>query len=307
MDSGIGTRKKRLLFKRHWRIFVFLTPGILCYLFFAYLPMIGIVAAFQKYNPFGGYFKSPFVGLYWFKEIIGNPDFKQVVLYTITMSTAKIAVGFMPPIFLALLLNELSHRRFKRVVQTVSYLPHFLSWVIVSVIVYRVLDVNDGILNNLLAALNMDRILFMGESRYFITITILSDIWKEVGWGTIFYLAALTSIDIALYDAAAVDGAGRFKQFLHITMPGIMPTAIILLTLCIGGIVNANFDQVFNLQNPLILSDTEVINTYIYRKAMLNGQYSFSAAFGLAQGIVSFLLVYAANKISKKTTSIGIY
>jgi len=300
--NSIGYR-----FRRQWRLFLFLTPGFLCFFLFSYLPMFGIVVAFQDYSPFTGFLKSPFVGFKWFTQVFTSPDFLKVISFTLRMSVSKLVIEFLPPIILALLLNELIFVKYKRVVQTVFYLPHFLSWVVAAVIVYRVLDADDGVLNNLLIFLHIAPSNYLADAKYFIPITVISDIWKEVGWGTIYFLAALTSIDMSLYEAAAVDGAGRLRQTWHITLTGIMPTAIMLLILNVGGIVNANFDQVFNLQNPIIMSDTEVINTYIYRRAMMDGAYSFSTAFGIAQGAVSFLLIYVTNRISRRFTSISIY
>lgn len=295
------------IFLKQWRLFIFLAPALICFFVFNYLPMIGIVVAFQEYDPFLGFFKSPFVGFKWFGELFTSNDFMHVTIYTLTMSVAKLIFEFSPPIILALLLNELVAKHLRRAVQTISYLPHFISWVIAAVIVYRILDQNDGILNNLLAMFHISRYSFMGDSNIFIPITILSDIWKEVGWGTIYYLAALTAIDVSLYESASADGAGRLRQIWNITIPGIMPTIIILLILNVGGIIGANFDQTFNLQNPMIAYDTDVINTYIYRRGLLGGAYSFSAAFGLAQGLVSFILIYLTNRVSKNLTSISIY
>lgn len=294
-------------FKKQWRLLLLLTPGILCYLVFSYLPMFGIVVAFQDYNIFKGFTKSPFVGLKWFQEMIRNVNFIKVILYTIKMSLTKLVLGFPAPIILALLINEICIKRFKKLVQTLSYLPHFLSWVIVSIIIYRVLDANDGIVNNIISLLGLDPIEFMGNAENFIPIVAFSEIWKEVGFGSIFYLAALTSIDPTLYEVAEIDGARKFKQLLHVTLPNIAPTIIMLFILSIAGLVSANFDQVYNLQNPLIQIDTEVINTYIYRKAILDGFYSFSTAFGLAQGVISFILIYFTNQLSKKISDVSIY
>lgn len=294
-------------FKKQWRLLLFLTPGILCFLIFSYLPMFGIVVAFQDYNIFKGFLRSPFVGFKWFQEMVGNDQFLKVLLYTIQMSFVKLILGFPAPIILALLINEIAIKKFKKIVQTLSYLPHFLSWVVVSIVIYRVLDSNDGIVNNIISHLGLTPIEFMGNAKNFIPVIAFSEIWKEVGFGSIFYLAALTSIDQTLYEVAEIDGARKFKQLLYVTLPSIAPTIIMLLILSVSGLVSANFEQVYNLQNPLIQVDTEVINTFIFRKAILDGFYSFSTAFGLAQGFISFLLIYFTNTLSKKISEVSIY
>jgi len=294
-------------FRRQWRLLLFLLPGILCYLVFSYLPMAGIVVAFQDFSIFKGFFHSPFVGLKWFDYMIHNVNFVKVVTYTLYMSITKLLVSFPAPILLALMLNELRWLRFKKLVQTLSYLPHFLSWVVVAIIVYRALDPSSGILVPLLSLLGFKDVGLLTQSKFFVPIIVVSDIWKEVGFSTIFYLAALTTIDPTLYQVAAIDGAGKYRQLLHITLPGIAPTAVMLLILSVGGIVNANFDQVYNLQNPLIALETDVINTFIFKKAIQQGFYSFSTAFGLMQGIVSFILIFMTNRISKKISGYGIY
>lgn len=294
-------------FRRQWRLLLFLLPGILCYLVFNYLPMLGIVVAFQDYSIFKGFFGSPFVGLKWFDYMIHDVNFTKVVGYTLTMSLSKLIFSFPAPIVFALLLNELLGLRFKKFVQTLSYLPHFLSWVVVAIIVYRALDPSSGILVPLLSLFGFKDIGLLTQVKFFIPIIVISDIWKEVGFSTIFYLAALTTIDPTLYQVAQIDGAGKTRQLIHITLPGIAPTAVMLLILSVGGIVNANFDQVYNLQNPLIALDTDVINTFIFKKAIQQGFYSFSTAFGLMQGIVSFILIYMTNYASKKMSGYGIY
>ncbi len=295
------------MFRKQWQLFVFLAPGILCYLVFNYLPLAGIIVAFQDYSIFKGFLGSPFVGLKWFGVMLHDARFLQVVTYTLEMSVVKLLVSFPAPIVLALLLNEVRVRVFKRTVQTLSYLPHFLSWVVVAIILYRVFDPTDGVAIPILGLFGFDGTTVLRDSRYFIPLVAGSEVWKEVGFNSIFYLAALTTIDPTLYQVAAVDGARRFRQLLHITLPGIMPTAVMLLILSVGGIVNANFDQVYNLQNPLIALDTDVINTYIFKKGIQEGYYSFSTAFGLAQGVVSFILIYLTNRVSRRLAGTSIY
>lgn len=301
MDSLVRRLRKQ------WLLLLLILPAVLSYFIFAYLPMFGVVAAFQKFDMIKGYFGSPFVGLQNFADILKSDDCRRIIGYTVAMSFVKLIIGFPAPLIFALLLNELLLKRFKRIVQTLSYLPHFLSWVIVSIIVYRVLDSNDGIITNILAWFGVSDLNILGEPKFFIPIVAISDMWKEMGFSAIFYLAALTTIDPELYEAAAVDGAKKIRQLISITLPGIAPTAVMLLIFSIGGLVSANFDQVYNLQNPLILMDTEVINTFVYRKAILGGYYSFSTAFGLAQGFVSFLLIITANYFSKKYSEVSIY
>ncbi|MDR6881272.1 ABC transporter permease subunit [Bacillus sp. 3255] len=294
-------------FKKNWQIYSMIAPGIVFFLLFKYVPLAGSIIAFQDYNVFGGFLNSPFVGLKHFSNLFAYPEFYQVMSNTLLISLYQLVLGFPAPILLALLLNEVRKVLFKRTIQTIIYMPHFLSWVIVGGLVINFLSPSSGILNQLLKALGLESIFFMQEPKYFRSIVVFSGIWKEVGWGTIIYLAALTGINPELYEAAEVDGAGRLKQVFSITIPSLMPTIIILLLLRIGHILDLGFEQVYILLNPLVVETGEILDTYIYRIGLLGAQYSYTTAIGIFKSAVGLILVMGANFISRKTTGNSIY
>lgn len=289
-----------------------LVPACAAVLVFQYFPIYGIIAAFQDFDIIDGYLGSPFVGLKHFKMIFMNtlnlkPGFWEVFFKTLNITIFRLFAETIAAISFALMLNELRAIRFKRIVQTVSYLPHFFSWVIISGIVYRFLDF-EGPLNALLKLFfNIEPIHFMARSEYFVAIFIACSIWKELGFSSIVYLAALSSIDPQLYEAGTVDGAGRWKLMWNITIPAIVPTIVTLFILNVGGLVNVGFDAIYSLQNDLIRSDTHVLDTYIYNIGLQQGNYSFGIAAGLFQGLISMVLVFGTNYFSQKISDIGIY
>lgn len=293
--------------RKNWQIYTMIAPGILFFFLFKYVPLAGSIIAFQDYNVFGGFFGSPFVGLKHFNNLFTYPEFYRVMSNTLLISFYQLAFGFPAPILLALLLNEVGKIAYKRTVQTIVYMPHFLSWVIVGGLVINFLSPSSGVLNKVLQAFGMESIFFMQEPQYFRSIVVTSGIWKEVGWGTIIYLAALTGINPELYEAAEVDGAGRFRQVFSITIPCLMPTIVILLLLRIGHILDLGFEQVYILLNPLVVETGEILDTYIYRIGLLGAQYSYTTAIGIFKSAVGLILVMGANYLSRKSTGNSIY
>lgn len=281
-------------------------PGILHFLIFKYIPLGGNIIAFQEYNLFKGIMNSDFVGLKHFITMFTYEEFFNILRNTMLLSFYSIVFGFPAPLLLALLLNEVRQMWFKRPIQTLLYLPHFLSWVIVGGIFINLLDVS-GVVNQLLVWLGGTPIDFLANPNFFRPLVVSISIWKEVGWGTIIYLAALAGINPHLYEAAMVDGAGRWRQMWSITIPALMPAIIILFLLRIGNVLEANVEQVLIFINPLNRSVGEVIDTYVYRVGLLGAQFSFSTAIGLFQSIIGLSLVMFLNQLSKKTTGESIY
>jgi putative aldouronate transport system permease protein len=266
-------------------------PGLVLVLVYSYIPMMGVVIAFQKFTIFSGWFGSPWIGFDNFKFVLDMPNTGQVIWNTVFIATLKIIAGLFVPIVIALLLNEVTRSAVKRGVQTLIYLPHFLSWVILGGILIDLLSPSEGIVNALLVWLGIDPIFFLADNRWFPAVLILSDVWKEFGFSTIVYLAAITSVNPTLYEAAVMDGANRWKQTRHITLPGMMPIIVLMVTLSLGNVLNAGFDQVFNLSNPLVYESGDILDTMIYRIAFNDAQYGVATAVGLFKSVVSFLLI----------------
>ncbi|WP_248930761.1 ABC transporter permease [Paenibacillus hamazuiensis] len=281
-------------------LYVMVLPGLLFYLVFKYVPLAGSAIAFQKYQIFKGMMGSEWVGLDNFKFIFTYRDFYHVLRNTATIALYHLVFGFPAPIVLALLLNELRIVLAKRVIQSLFYLPHFLSWVVVGGIVFELLSAQ-GMANMIRGWLGLEPILFMQEQAYFRTIVVLSGIWKEVGWGTIIYLAAIAGINPNLYEAAVMDGAGRWQQTMHITLPAMFPTILVLFLLNIGNFLELGFDQIYNLLTPMTYSVGDIIETYVYRSGVLQGQYSVTTAIGLFQSVIGFVLLWVFNRMARKT------
>lgn len=288
-EMGNGRMKKRGL-SLEVPFHLMLLPGVVLVFIFSYIPMFGIIIAFQTYYPTKGIMHSVWVGLDNFKYIFQLPNFGRVMWNTVFIATAKIVLNLIIPIITALLLNEVRNRMFKRTVQTFIYLPYFLSWVILAGIMMDVLSL-DGLVNQLLGKLNIDSIFFLGDNNWFPWTLIFSDTWKQFGFDTIIFLAALTGINPTLYEAAVLDGANRWKQTLYVTLPGMMPIVILMMTLSLGNVLNAGFDQVFNLYSAPVLESGDIIDTMIYRIGLQNYQFSVSAALGVFKSIVSFVLI----------------
>ncbi len=275
-------------------------PGIIFYVVFKYIPLFGSVIAFQDYQIFKGIWGSPWVGLENFRFLFSYQDFFLVLRNTATIAFYQLVFSFPAPIILALLFNEVRILLAKKTLQSLFYLPHFLSWVVVGGIVFELLS-TQGIVNAILGFFDIEPILFMQEEKYFRTIVVLSGIWKEIGWGTIIYLAAIAGINPNLYEAALVDGASRWKQTIHITIPMLFPTILVLFLLNIGNFLELGFDQIFNLLTPMTYSVGDIIETYVYRAGVLQGQYSMTTAIGLFQSVIGFALLWIFNRLARKT------
>jgi putative aldouronate transport system permease protein len=275
-------------------------PGVLLVFLMSYVPMFGIVMAFQKFVPAKGILRSKFVGLDNFKYILAMPDTFQVLFNTVYISLMKIVLGIVIPVVVALLLNEVRNMTFKRSIQTVIYLPHFLSWIVLSGILIDILSPSSGIVNSFLGMFGIEPVFFLGDEKIFPYVLVSTDLWKEFGYGTIIYLAALTGVDPTLYEAAIVDGANRWKQTIHVTLPSIMYIIILMTVLSLGNILNAGFDQVFNLYSPAVYRTGDIIDTMVYRLGVVDAQYSAATAVGLFRSIVSFLFIAGSYKLAYK-------
>lgn len=285
---------------RELPLHIMLIPGLIAVFIFNYVPMFGIVMAFQKFVPAKGFLHSKWVGLDNFRYIFSMPNIWNVVRNTVFIAVMKIIANLIVPIIFALLLNEVRKEAFKRTIQTIIYFPHFLSWVILGGILIDVLSPTTGIVNEFLGLLGIEPIYFLGNAKWFPFTLVITNTWKEFGYNTIVYLAALTAIDPSLYEAAVVDGAGRLKQTWHITLPGILPIVTLMTVLSLGNVLNAGFDQVFNLYSPSVYSTGDIIDTLVYRIGMIDAQFSVSAAVGLFKSAISFVLVVISNKLANK-------
>ncbi|WP_136608489.1 ABC transporter permease [Paenibacillus dokdonensis] len=293
--------------KREWPLHIMLIPGLVFIIIFSYIPMVGILMAFEKYIPTKGLFGSPVVGWKNFQFLMDYPDVGRIVFNTLYIATMKIIAGLVVPITIAILLNEMRKEWVKRTFQTLVYLPHFLSWVLLSGIVIDVLSPSTGILNQLLGLIGIKPIFFLGDNKWFPYVMVISDVWKEFGFGTIIYLAALTNINPTLYEASEIDGAGRWKQTLNVTLPGMMPIIVLMLTLNIGNVLNAGFDQIFNLYNPQVYESGDIIDTFVYRMGIEQAQYGFATAVGLLKSIVSFVLISVSYVLAYRIANYRIF
>jgi len=297
--------------KRNFDLYIYLIPIVIYFIIFDIIPMAGLVVAFKNYNIFLGIFRSPWVGFANFEFFLTKlPMFWLWVRNTIMLNILGLIFGFPAPIILALLLNEIRVKWFKRTSQSLLYLPHFLSWVILGGMIYQILSPRYGIVNEILRKLGLvgpEGFYFMASEQWWIAVYIGSGIWQGAGWGTILYLAALTAIDPALYEAAKIDGAGRWKQMWHITLPGIAPTVAVLLIFAIGGMVSSNFEQAFALRNPLVNSVGTVLSIGIYELGIVQGAFSVTTAIGMVQSIISMLLILGANIVVRKLGHEGLW
>ncbi|MEK3889205.1 ABC transporter permease subunit [Bacillus sp. FSL K6-3431] len=293
-------------FMAQWDLQLMVIPAAIFIFIFSYIPMYGIIMAFQDYNIFKGVMASSWVGFKHFQMFFTAPEFGRVIRNTIAISFLKLFIGFPAPIILALMLNEVKNMAFKRIVQTVSYLPHFLSWVIVSGFVMSILSTDNGSLNILLQTLHMidEPIGFLNFPEYFWTILVTTNVWKEIGFASIVYLAAIAGVDQQLYEAASLDGANRFKQMYLITIPSIMPIIIIFMILAIGNLLNAGFEDILLLgANPVVRDVSDVLDTYVYRVGIQNSLFSYATAVGLLKAVISVALLTIANHIARKADS----
>ena len=293
--------------KQHKWLYIMLLPGLLYFILFKYVPMGGLVIAFKDYSPFRGIWGSEWVGFGQFKKFFDTPAFFRLLRNTLGISLLQLVLYFPAPIILSLFLNEVRHSGYKRLVQTLVYVPHFVSWVIVASLTYQLFNVTDGVMNVIYKAITGETFDILSKSSTFWGLIVGQDIWREAGYGTIIYLAALAGVDQEMYEAARVDGAGRWRLMWHITLPAIKGTIIMMLILRVGGLLNTGYEQIFLMRNDLNIEMADVFDTYIYTRGIQNGQYSFSSAAGMFKSIVGLILVLGSNKIAKMAGESGIY
>lgn len=314
LKSPLGTRAKPVrtekllpnLRPKTWSYHLMLFPGLLFLIAFGYLPMVGIAIAFKEYVPALGFFKSPWVGLENFKMMAILPGIAQIFINTVSISSSEIVLLIVLPVTVALLLNEVRKMWFKRTAQTVLYMPHFISWVILAGMVLDIFSLH-GMVNQMLAAFGIKPINFLASNIWFRPIVVGSFVWTQVGFDTIVYLAALTAINPSLYEASALDGATRWKQTIHVTIPGITPTIVLLSALSLGNLLNANFEQVFLMYNPLVYKTGDIIQTWVYRTGLVNADFSLATAVGLLQSLVGFILIVLSYRLASRFANYRIF
>lgn len=294
-------------FKRDKYLYLLVLPGVLYFLIFKYYPMWGLVIAFQDYSPYLGVLKSTWVGVENFVRFFTNPSFFLLFRNTMMISLLSLVFFFPLPIVLSLCMNEVTNKSFKRIIQSVVYLPHFLSWVIIAGITFLILSQSNGIVNMLLEHAGFSKIDFLTNENFFWGLLTGQNIWKDTGWGTIIFLAAITGIDSQLYEAAKIDGASRIRQMWHITLPGIRNVIIILLILRLGQIMDVGFEQVFLMSNGAVANVADVFETYVYRNGIQQGQFSYTTAAGLFKSVIGLVLVVGANWLAKRFGEEGVY
>ena len=287
-------------------LYLLLLPGIVFLIIFRYIPIFGNVIAFMDYNPYDAA-QTTWVGLKHFQDLLTRPQFLQVFGNTLYISILKMVCGFPIPIILALMMNEMKNLKFKKVAQTLLYLPNFISWVVLAGLIMNMLDPDTGLVTGIINSITGEQVQVLTDTRYFVPMLIVTDIYKGAGWGTIIYFAALSGIDPQLYEAAEIDGARKWKQLLHITLPSITPTIVVMLILSCNNIVNAGFDQIFMLYTALVYSVADIIDTYVYRIGIQNADYSFSTAAGLFKSVIAFVMILIVNTVAKKTGNEGIW
>lgn len=313
--AQLGHNTWRKAFMQHYWLYILMIPGILYMLIFNYTPMAGLVMAFEDFSPYNGdtaiqaLFGSPFAGLKYFEKLFTGPDFWRLLRNTLAISLANLIFAFPAPIILALVLNELRCKWFKRFSQTLVYIPHFVSIVIVAALTYQLFSTTNGVAYHMLVQVfgKQNAPDIMSDPKLFSTMIVGQNLWKETGYGTIIYLAALSSVDTQLYEAAKIDGAGRWQLMWHVTLPAIRGTIILMLIMKVGSLLNTGYEQIFLMQNAMNRSVSDVFDTYIYTKGIVNGQYSLATAAGLFKSIVSMVMVVGANKIAKLFGESGLY
>jgi putative aldouronate transport system permease protein len=304
---SVMNRKKSHYFQRTWMLYLMLLLPMAFFIVFRYVPMTNIVIAFKDYNIFRGVWDSPWVGGKWFDQAFHSRDFHFALRNTLVLNFLDLVVGFPAPVILAILLNELPFRRYKKLTQTLVYLPHFLSWIIISGIAVQLFAPGGGIVNIGLSKIGIGPINFLMESKLWIGTYVGLGVWKEMGWGTIIYLAAITGINPELYEAAEVDGAGRWRKIWHVTLPGIRPTIVVLLIMNLGRILGIEFDRPYTMANPMVMEVADVISTLVYRVGIRSSQFSLTAAIGLFQSVVCVIFLIAANAVAKSSGERGIW
>lgn len=302
--------KKRSILKEFWKqryLMLLFMPGLIYFLIFRYGPMYGLVIAFKKYQFLKGIIGSQWVGLDVFREMFKLNSFWLVFKNTLIISIYQLAAGFPAPIIFALLLNEIRFLRFKKVVQTISYLPHFVSWVILGGIFIQFLSPSTGPINMLIKSLGWKPIYFLADPKWFRSVLVITEVWKSIGWGSIVYIAALSNVDVELYEAADIDGANRWTKMVNITLPSLYPVITIMLIMAVGKLLNDNFDQIFNLYTPAVYDVSDVFGTYTYRAGLEQMKYSLATAIGLFKNVISFILLIIANEVAKRINEYGLW
>lgn len=307
MKNKVKRRSFKKTLKKDGALHLMLLLPVVFLFVFHYIPLFGISIAFKNFNPAIGFVDSPFIGLENFKTLFRTPGFVQSVENTIIIAVGKIILGIIIPVTFALLLNEMRNRKVKRSVQTLVYLPHFVSWVLMAGIIIEILNPTNGLVNSFLGLFGIEPIFFLGSDSWFRKVVLATDVWKEFGYSTIIYMAALTGIDLALYEAASIDGAGYLKKMWHVTLPGIRSTIILLTILKIGSIMNAGFDQIFNLYSPITYGSGDIIDTFVYRLGLGGGQFSLATAAGLFKSAISGTLLVISYKLAYKISGYHVF
>lgn len=301
-----NVQRKKKNWQKDWQLHLMILPGLLFILIFKYMPLGGITIAFKEFLPGKGILGSPWVGLENFEYMLALPDTKRVMWNTLFIAAAKILINFPVPIIISILLNEVKNHRFKRSVQTIIYLPYFISWVILAGIIQD-LFAKEGLINQFLGIFGAEPVFFLGNKYAFLGVLIGTDVWKNFGYNTVVYLAAITGIDETLYEAAKIDGANRFQQIWNVTLPGIAPIVVLMMILNLGNVLNAGFEQIFNLYNPLVYETADIIDTFVYRISLVEANYSLGTAVGLLKSVVSFILIVTSYKIANKYSDYTVF
>jgi putative aldouronate transport system permease protein len=300
-----------LLWKRIWKhklFYLFLLPGLVWFFLFSYMPLFGIQVAFRDFNYVGGFNGSPWAGFKYFKQFFDFYQSGDIIRNTIIISLMKLLIGFPMPILLAILLNEVRNRKFKKIVQTLSYLPYFVSWIVVITLMQRLLTPAGGPINNAISSIfGIEPIQFLNNSSWFYQIVVSSEVWKNIGWGSIIYMAAIAGIDQQLYEAVKIDGAGRFRQMWHITLPGIRNIAIILFTLSVGTLMSAGYEQLLLLNGPATTAIGSVLDVHVINSGISQGRLSYAAAVGLFQSLIALILVVSVNQFARKFSDVSLF
>ena len=292
--------------KRDYPLYLLILPSLIFLLVFSYIPMGGIAIAFMKYLPAKGIFGSKWIGAKNLQTLFNMPGFFDALRNTLSISVWKILLNVVVPVGFTLLLNEMGNQKVKKSIQTLVYLPHFISWVLLAGIFIKLLAA-DGVVNKFLGLLGVKPIIFLGDNRYFRWTMIITDVWKEFGYGTIVYLAAVAGVNQDLYEAAAIDGAGHFKQLMHVTLPSIVPTIVLMFTLSVGSILSAGFDQIFNLATPLVYETGDILDTLVYRIGFGSGQFGLSTAANLFKSVISMVLIVGSYRLAYKLTKYRVF
>lgn len=299
--------KKNNWFKKELFFHALLLPAAVIVIIFKYIPYLGITMAFERYDPLKGLFDQQWIGFENYRYLFSLPGFKSVIWNTVFIAVMKLIGNLIFPVIIALLINEILHPLYKKTVQTVLYLPHFISWAALAGIFIDILSPTGGLVNKLITSLGGNPVFFLGDPKVFPYTLAVTDIWKELGWGTIVYLSAITAINPEYYEAAKMDGANRFQQILHVTIPGILPMILLMMVLSVGNVLQAGFEQVFNLYSPQVYSTGDIIDTYVYRIGLVQARFDLATAVGLFKSVISFVLIVLGYKIADKFTGYKVF